>query len=128
MPTNVKIDGYPYSLRKIVPGATFATACQPLTANIQPVNNDGSKDHIFNGIFIEAFGGTSTIAGNTGVIFVCNSAAAPDLVNFTNILAILNPGDSFPRSKEWANNRDINKLFIGAENATDFAFVSIDAF
>jgi hypothetical protein len=128
MSANIKIGGYPYSLGKIIPGATFATACVPLTANIQPVNNDGSKDHIFNGIFIRSFPGTSTIAGNTGAIFICNSAAAPDLVNFTNIIDILSPGDSFPRSKEWANNRDISKLFIGAENATDFALAFVDAF
>ena len=128
MPTNVQINGYPYSLGKIQPGGTFATACVPLTQNIQPVNNDGTKDHIFNGIFIQAFGGTSLQPANTGVIFVCNSAAAPDLVNFTNIIAVLQAGDQFPRSKEWANNRDINKLFIGAENGVDFALVSVDAF
>jgi len=66
MPTDVQISGYPFSLGKILPGATFASACAPLTQNFNPLNNDGTKDHIFNGIFIEAFGGTSVLAANTG--------------------------------------------------------------
>ena len=128
MPTDVQISGYPFSLGKIQPGATFASACVPLTQNFNPVNKDGTKDHIFNGIFIEAFGGTSSLAANTGVIFICNSAAAPDTVNWTNVITVLHPGDSFPRTKEWANNRDISRLFIGAENGVDFALASVDAF
>jgi hypothetical protein len=131
MPTSVKTGSvpFPWSLGAIRPGATFASASAPLTKNTLPVMNDGvSHDKNFNGVFITAFGGTLGLAANIGSIFVCTSAAAPDTTNWTNVVAVLAPGQSWPRNKEWANNRDISVLYIGAENATDFALVSIDQF
>lgn len=131
MPTLVKTGslGWPMALGKVFPGAAFATACVPLTQNIQPCDNDGvTPDNQFNGAFIQANPGAGANNPNAGNIYVCTTAAAPDLVNFTNVLAVLTPGAWYPRGKEWANNRDISKLFIGADNATDFAIVSIDQF
>ncbi len=125
MATNVRTGqmSFPYSLGRIIPGAAFAGASVPLTQNVQPVNNDGvSPDVMFNSIWIQAH------VGNTGTIYICGTAAAPDLVNFTNVLGELTAGQWYPRTKEWANNRSIAGLFIGAENATDFAIVSIDQF
>lgn len=131
MATNVKtsVMPLPYSLGLVKPGATFATVSVPLTQNIVPVEQDGTTPHrMFSGIFITAFAGAGAIATNTGNIYICNTSAAPDLTNFTNVIAILQPGDIFPRYKEWSNNRDIGILFIGADNADDQALVSVDAF
>jgi hypothetical protein len=114
---------FPTSLGLIGPGASFATLSAALTMNIQPVANDGvTPDNQFNGIWIQA------LKGNAADIYVCNSAAAPDVATYTNVIAILSPGEWLPRVKEWSNTRDISKLFVGALNATDFAIASIDAF
>jgi hypothetical protein len=114
---------FPYSLGLIVPGGTFATVSVPLTQNIVPVANDGTTpDYQFNAISIQA------APANTGVIYICNSAAAPDKVGYTNVIYILAKGLVWTRQKEWANNRDISKIFLGADNGTDFAIASIDAF
>jgi hypothetical protein len=124
MPTNVKTGTvkFPWPLGKVYPGASYATVSAPLTQNIQPVNIDLTPDNQFNGIFIQAN------PNNAGNIYVCSSAANPDETAYTNVLGILSPGAWYPRGKEWANNRDITGLFIGADNATDFAIVSIDQF
>jgi len=124
---------FPYSLGKILPGSTYASASVPLTQNTRPVRFDPTTEAnvpetMFNGIYIQAFGGTGNSDGNSKAIFVCNSAAAPDTTNYTNVVGVLMPGDQFPRFKEWANNRDLSKLYIGAQNATDFALVVIDQF
>lgn len=119
----------PYSLGKVFPGAAFATLSVPLTQNIIPVEQDNiTLVRMVNGIFIVAFQGTGAVAGNTFPIYICNTADPPDLVAFTNVVAILPPGYTFPRSKDWSQNRDLSTLYIGAENATDFALVSIDSF
>lgn len=123
--TNVKTNamGFPYPLGKVYPAASFATLCVALTQNVVPVNNDGTTpDYQFNGIFIQAD------PDNEDTIYVCSTADAPDATAFTNVLAKLSPGAWFPRTKEWANNRDIRRLFIGAKNATDSAIVTIDQF
>jgi len=121
---------FPFSLGKILPGATFASACVPLTQNIQPVQEDNKTlaNDAWNEILIQAWPGSPTVVANSGNIYVCSSAAAPDVVGFTNILAVLLAGDTYPRKNEWANLKDISKLFIGADNATDFVICSIGQF
>ena len=127
MPTKVLTTSMqmPASLGKIFPGASYATLSVPLTQNIQPTRqtHDGAiiNDNQFNSIFIQAG------VNNSAAIYICNSAAAPDTVAYTNIIEFLNPGLTFTRGKEWANNRDISDLFIGAQNAVDFAIANIDA-
>lgn len=116
---------YPYPLGKITPGGT--TASVPLTQNIQPVkkNHEGQMvpDNQWNYISIQAD------PDNTGnYIFLCSDANAPDTLNYTNVIAKLYPGVFYPWNKEWANNRDLSQIFIGALNATDSAIVSISAF
>ncbi len=117
---------FPYPLGKVFPGASFATISVPLTQNIQPTKKDnlGNEvpDNQFNGIFIRA----SNL--NSGNMYVCNTAAAPDLTAYSNVIDELPPGAAFPRGKEWANNRDITALFIGATNATDFTIPALDQF
>lgn len=114
---------FPYPLGKVYPGANFAIQSVPLTQNITPVAVDNATpERNFNGIWIQAS------KDNTDVIYVCSTDDAPDLVNKTNILAELSAGDWYPRSKEWANNRRIDVLYIGALNALDHAIVSIDQF
>ena len=124
MPTNVKTSAmtWPYPLGKVYPGAAFSTASVPLTQNIQPANADLSPDNRFNAIWMQAS------PGNSGYIYICSTAAAPDKVAYSNVLGVMPAGQWFPRTKEWANNRALNTLFIGADNATDFAIVSIDQF
>jgi len=128
MATDVRTEalGFPACLGKVFPGAVFATASVPLTQNIRPVKIDHAGNTVadvnFNGIFIQAH------SDNNGLIYVCSNASPPDLVLYTNVLGEVAPGVWYPRSKEWANNRDISKLFIGAANATDFAIVVIDQF
>lgn len=120
----------PFSLGKIFPGASFATLSAPLTQNIVPVMPDAvTIDPYFNELIITAWGGSGAVAGNDGNIYVCSDAKQPDLVNFLNVLAILGPGQVWPRTGEyWANNKDIHRYFIGAGNATDFATVTAGRF
>ena len=129
MATNVRTESlnFPFALGKLCPGAAFASASIPLTINYQPTKADCQKgvevvDNQFNGIWIQAF------PNNAGLIYVCNSSDAPDLVLYSNVIGIMQPGDWWPRIKEWANNRDLSKLYIGAANATDFAIALIDQF
>ena len=132
MSTKVKISsmGFPFPLGKIIPGATFAAASAPLTQNYTPTDDAGNPIRMFNGVFITAWAGNAagTVASNSGPIYICSNALAPDLILFSNVIAVLYPGDSFPRSKEWSGNRDIGTLYIGAENGADFAIASIDQF
>lgn len=136
MPTVLTVTGTlpnPFSLGKVIPGATFATACVPLTQNLTPVMPDKvTPDRYFNEILITAFGGSgptaSPLPSNTGFIYICSSASAPDLVNFTNVLAILAPNDTYPREGDWSNNKDIQGFFVGADNATDYAIATAGRF
>lgn len=123
---NVKVSAmtFPYPLGKIKPGGT--SACVPLTTNVQPTEENGRHRNHFNFIGIRAWGGDGTTTGNSGVIYVCNSAAAPDTTNFTNVIDVLSPGEYWPRGvPNAANVYDISALFIGAENANDFAIANI---
>jgi hypothetical protein len=114
---------WPFPLGKVFPGVNHATASVPLTQNITPVHaSDSTPVRYFNGLFIQAD------LNNGDIIYVCSNASAPDLTNYTNVLGEIVAGGSFPRAKEWANNRDISTLYIGAKNATDFVIVIIDQF
>lgn len=113
---------WPYALGAIIPGATFATASVPLTQNVTPVDVHGVPETRFNGIWIQAS------PDNNGVLYICKDANPPDKVAYSNVLGWLQPGLWYPRDKEWANNRDINTLFVGADNATDFGIAVIDQF
>jgi hypothetical protein len=114
---------FPASLGKLLPGADYAARSLPLTENIVPCENDGvTPDRRFNSIKVVAH------PDNNGRIYICNSAAAPDTVNYTNIIDILAAGARWEMSKEWANNRDISTIFVGASNDSSFAIASIDQF
>ena len=123
MPTPIKSSSLtlPASLGIVGPGASFATLSDPLTQNILPVNQDGSPDNLWNSLWIQA------VDANVGTVYVCNSAAAPDLVAFTNVVGILAPGQWYPRTRPFGNSYSLTGLFIGTVNATDGALVVIDA-
>jgi hypothetical protein len=122
MAVNIKTGSmtWPFPMGKLFPGAAYATQSVPLTANVVPCDNDGvTPDYFFNGILVQAS------PNNTGLIYVCNSSAAPDKVGYSNVIYMLSAGQTWMNTKEWANVRDISKIFIGADNATDFAIASI---
>ena len=112
---------FPYPLGKILPAGT--TASLPLTTNVTPVKEDGvtAETRFAEIVIIAAF-------ANGGVIYICNNALAPDTTNYTNIICELAAGQSFPREGEWSNNKDIDKLFVGASDGTSFAYGYISQF
>ncbi len=125
MATNVKTGSmsFPYPLGKLVPGQNWGSRSVPVTQNVIPVANDGvTPDYQFNNLTVLA-GHT-----NTGKIYICNSAANPDKVGYSNVIYVLSAGLPWVYGKEWANNRDISKIYIGADNTVDFATASIDSF
>lgn len=115
---------YPKPLGKIFPGASFNTTSAPLTQLIQPVKEDGSThDNAFHSITIQA------APGNSGDVYVCNTEAAPDKTNYSNVLAVLDAREKFEWHRDHLNNAcDISHLFIGADDADDFAIAYIDAY
>ncbi len=123
MSTNVKTGNmlFPFPLGKLLPGADFATLSVPLTENFTPCNSDGvTPDNQFNAITVQAG------LDNTGVIYICNSAAAPDKTGYTNVIQMLTKGQTWGNDKGLACNRGVNSVFIGADNGTDFAIANID--
>lgn len=58
-----------------------------------------------------------------GHIYVCNTNAAPDLVNFTNVLRELGPGGFYSAASGVGkvNGVDSRNYFIGASNALSYA-------
>lgn len=113
MPIPIKTN--PLPLGKLVPGAPFATACISVLAN-----------YTGTGILVSTACdqvGLQAASGNVGNIYVCSSAAAPDTVNFTNIIAILSAGGTFANTATIAlNDVELSNIFIGAGNATDYCF------
>jgi hypothetical protein len=125
VPTNVKSGTMvlPFSLGAVGPGAGFAGASVPLTQNFLPVKEDGiSPDNAWSSVTIQA------LPGNGADVFLCNSAAPPDLVAFTNVIAVIPAGQYWPRNRQWSNSCSLASLFIGAVNAVDGCLVVIDAF
>lgn len=119
---------FPFPMGKFLPGATFATASLPFTQNTQPTKHDGQSgndvpDNQFNRIVIQAAPGNGT-----GIIYICSTSGGADTTAYTNIIQALSAGQIFDRGKEWANNRDISKIFIGAGDSASFAFGYIDQF
>ncbi len=112
----------PFPLGRVLPGAAFATASAPLTQNITPVEQDGvTPRRRFNLIEIRAFINNS---GPNG-IYICSNANPPDEVNYLNVVDVLQAGEAFPRGTGMITVEDIGNLFIGADNATDFAIVNV---
>ena len=102
---------------KVLAGATFATVSVPLlsTAFLATIPGRSASD-----VNIAAIQAGPT---NSGKIYICNSAAAPDTTNYTNILYVIaSSGDSWPMVGRAMNDLEAGTLFIGADNATDFAF------
>ena len=139
---NVASMSFPYPLGVLRPGANYASASIPLTTNVQPVKVQPVQQPVaalpmgtglmaenkFNLLEIRAWAGDGTIAANSGAIYLCSNASAPDTTAFTNVIDVIQPGEAWPRSKEWADTIDISTIFIGATNATDFAIANISQF
>ncbi len=61
-------------------------------------------------------------AASPGHIYICNSAAPPDLVNFTNVLWELSPGASYSiGSGNKVNGVDSREFYIGADDPGAYA-------
>lgn len=118
---NVKVSAmsFPYSLGKIFPGASYATVSVPLTQNITPTEENGDPSYQAREILIQA------LPGNGGYIYICNSAAAPDLTGYTNVVGILDGGVAWSReSSPFPAIHSLSKLYVGATNATDAVIAS----
>ena len=123
--TKVSSMTFPFPMGILQP--TSDAACIPLTTNILPVQEVGVTEVVtgWNQIEIRA------LSDNTGQIFICNSAAAPDTANYLNVIDILQPGEAWPRGHDWANTVDIRYLFIGVETgnaAHDAVIANISQF
>lgn len=108
----------PFPLGILKPGASYATV------SISVLKNFTSGLFATGGIERTFFGLLQITAAddNTGVIYICNSAAGPDTTNYSNVLGIVLKGTTWSLGKEWANSVDLNHIYIGAENANDFSF------
>lgn len=126
MATDVRTEAmsFPYPLGKLLPGGT--TASIPLTTNIRPtrVDNLGVTRADVNFAAIRVRAHTSN---GSALIYICNSAAAPDTTNYLNVIDVLAAGVEWVRTKPpTSNNCDITPIYIGASNGTAFATGSID--
>lgn len=104
---------FPFPLGFIVPGAGFAAASVPVTQNLLP-------DRLtFAGVLFQAD------SGNVLDIYICSTAAAPDVAAGLNIIARLAPGQILPYNREWGNQWNLANFFVGALNATDKCIVNV---
>lgn len=62
---------------------------------------------------------------NSGVVFVLNSSAAADTVNFLNVLDILAAGQSIVFSGKYGNQIDISKVWTDGDTDGDIAIATI---
>lgn len=60
---------------------------------------------------------------NPGRMYVCNSAAAPDTVNYTNVLRVLVAGAFYSAASaaHAVNGVDVRNYYVGADDALSFA-------
>lgn len=105
----------PAPLGKIIPG---------LAASVLAVTNVASQigtNPMVDDLLIQQ------PADSPGHIYICNSAAAPDLVNFTNVIYELSPGGSYSAGSGVGkvNGVDSSKYYIGADNAGSYAIGSV---
>lgn len=106
-----------WPLGKIQPGATYASASKSILANFTGTSEiDPAVAHVV---------GIQAHPDNTGKIYVCNSASAPDTTNFLNVVAILEGGDQWPQVGRAFNDIDLRHVYVGAANANDFAIAYI---
>ena len=108
--TNITSNPYPTGILK--PGATYATVSIPVLTNLTVTAYPGTAAYA---ITIQAN------SGNTGNIYVCNTAAAPDETNYLNVLYILTAGQPVSFYSGALNTIDCSQIFIGADSATDYA-------
>lgn len=106
------INQNPFPLGQIKPGATFASASKAITANYTDL--------------VTAFADSVVIQAhpsNAGNIYVCTTAATPDLTTFVNVLFVLPPGAFWTDASAAMNTIALGNYYIGGANTTDFALV-----
>jgi hypothetical protein len=99
-----------------------------LNANLPALSPDGTPSATgYNEIEVQA---AST---NTGNLYICVPLASgsfaaggspPDTTNFTNVIAVIPPGSTWPRygNPAYADKWNLSDYWLGAGNATDYAF------
>lgn len=117
MPTTNVISN-PFPLGLITPGATFAFASVAITANLTDLATSAVYGQV-DTIFIRA------LPGNGGNIYICNSVANPNETTYLNVLDVLPGGASTSFSSSAMNTIQLSWYFIGADNATDAALITI---
>ena len=100
----------------ISPGQKFATASVPVTATVQPTEQDGvTPRRFFARLQIRAN------PGNNGLIYVCNTALNPDKTLYLNVIDVLEASQIFLLSSEINGLAvDLQGIFVGADNFKDF--------
>jgi hypothetical protein len=127
--TKVKVSlmQMPYSLGFVGPAAKNASVA--ITANVLPVEQDGKTQRDGFAVLV-----IQSHPGNTGnYIYILNNSSAPDTSAGSNVIAVLQPGDYWPRDRQWSNTIRLANFFIGIDNSTgavaaDVAVVSIMEF
>jgi hypothetical protein len=104
------ISNNPFPLGKILPGGT--------TASIAVTNNyTDLSTLICDWIQVRAH------PANSGFIYLCTTAAAPDTTAFGNVLDVMGGGGSIVITSSSMNSIPLSSLFIGASDATSYAII-----
>ena len=108
MPTT--INNNPFPLGVITPGGT--------TASIAITNNYSDLSTLLvDWVQIRAH------PSNSGFIYLCTTAAAPDTSGFANILDVMGGGGSIVITSTAMNTMPLKNLYIGASDATSQAVI-----
>jgi hypothetical protein len=104
-------------LGQILPGATYATVSVPVLSSALLAAHPELANKDVNVVSIQFDPGST----GGGRIYICNSAAAPASNRSNVIYTIQSPGDSWPLVGHALNDVELGGLYIGADNADDYA-------
>lgn len=108
MSTNINRAPFPLGLLK--PGATFASASVALTVNYADLAVLSADS-----VVIQA------LPGNSGNIYICSTAATPDLTTYVNVLFVLPAGAYWDNASSALNTVPLGSYYVGGDNADDAA-------
>ena len=106
----------PFPLGKISPGGSYATTSVPITTNY----SDLSTQYCYS-LSIRALPGNGT-----GLIYICNTSAAPDTTNYTNILDVLAAGAVSYVTSPAMDMILLGNYYIGASDGSSAAIVQVE--
>lgn len=116
MPTTVSSNPFPLGFVK--PGATFATISVPITQNFTDLATSAPYGQV-DSIYVHA------LAGNSTVVFLLNTVAAPDVATYLNVVDVIAAGSSTSISSGAMNTLALSQFYIGALNSGDGAIVTV---